>query len=339
VLTPDAAALDQAIEAARFHTLLAGERRYAATRPLLTALDAAGIPVIVLKGAALAETLYADPGLRPFSDIDLLIRPADVDRARQVLAACGYRPERPLWADDEAAHDCQLTYALPRALGDGEPLVVELHWNLVNNDRLLRATRIDTKPLWAASETATVAGQPVRVLGATHTLLHLCIHLAGHSLQAPMSVRDIAALLDSRQGARVDWQRLARDARRFGVAAMTYAGLQLAARARGARVPAPVLRALRPRGPRRVLLDRWAAALARGKPVPEALSGVLLPLLLDTPGAAGRALAATLFPPPRWLSDRYPAAGKAARWRLYLRHHRALLRLVFTCAVRRDHCP
>ena len=227
MLCAAAAALDQAIETARLHTLMAGERRRFAAGPLLAALQGAGIPVIVLKGAALAETLYAHPGLRPFADVDLLVRSEDVAAARQALAAHGCMPERPQWAEEEAAQDCQITYALPDALGEGEPLVVELHWNLVNNDRLLRAIRIDPEPLWTASEAATVAGQAVRVLGSAHTLLHLCVHLAGHGLQAPMSVRDIATLLGSPQGAGIDWEMLTRDARRFGVAAICYAGLQL----------------------------------------------------------------------------------------------------------------
>ena len=42
-------------------------------RKALEALQAQDIPVIVLKGAALAESVYGDIGLRPMSDLDLLV--------------------------------------------------------------------------------------------------------------------------------------------------------------------------------------------------------------------------------------------------------------------------
>ena len=37
----------------------------------------AGVPFLVLKGAALAHLVYGDPRLRPMRDVDLLIRKAD----------------------------------------------------------------------------------------------------------------------------------------------------------------------------------------------------------------------------------------------------------------------
>ena len=64
------------------------------------ALDAAGIASMILKGPGLARRLYADdPARRRYSDIDLLVSPADFDRAQQVLAELGVseaiRPYQP----------------------------------------------------------------------------------------------------------------------------------------------------------------------------------------------------------------------------------------------------
>ena len=335
-MTPAAAAFDADVQDARFYTLLAGERRLRAVAPVLAALRQADVPAIVLKGAAFAQNLYADCGLRPFSDVDLLVRASDVPRARQALADCGLTPERPEYADDEAAHDCQITFVQEDALGDGEPLVVELHWNLLNNDRLLHAAgRIDPERFWGASEAATVAGEPVRVLSPAHTLLHLCLHLAGHGLDAPMSVRDMAVLLAGDQGGRVDWQALIADARAFRITTIVWAGLLLAVQARRAPVPEAVLRSLRPGPPRRRTLSRWVARAADGEAAGEAVAGLFLPLLLDTPRSAAACVAATLFPPRRWLADRYPATSVRPLAPLYLRHHRDLARLALG-ALRRD---
>ena len=58
------------------------------------AMAQAGVPFLVLKGAALAHLVYGDPRLRPMRDIDLLIRKADAGRALDVLMRCGFRAGR-----------------------------------------------------------------------------------------------------------------------------------------------------------------------------------------------------------------------------------------------------
>ena len=69
-------------------------RHLVMTRELARALRrcaADGIDVIALKGPVLAETVYPDPALRPFSDLDLLVRPADRRRTDATLRASATR--------------------------------------------------------------------------------------------------------------------------------------------------------------------------------------------------------------------------------------------------------
>src|SRR5262249_14460239 len=54
-------------------------------RATLLQFAAARIPVIVLKGAALATLVYPSPGLRPLGDIDLLVHRRDQERVEAVL--------------------------------------------------------------------------------------------------------------------------------------------------------------------------------------------------------------------------------------------------------------
>ena len=60
-------------------------------------------PVILLKGAALALTLYEDPALRPMNDIDLLLRPENLAAAVQRLRSAGYE-ERSLGSGDDVGY-------------------------------------------------------------------------------------------------------------------------------------------------------------------------------------------------------------------------------------------
>src|ERR1043166_5382866 len=63
---------------------------FSAISQVLARFADAHVPVILLKGAALASRIYRDPALRPFADIDLLVRQTDIDRAKQILAATGF---------------------------------------------------------------------------------------------------------------------------------------------------------------------------------------------------------------------------------------------------------
>ncbi|MEO5730025.1 MAG: nucleotidyltransferase family protein, partial [Byssovorax sp.] len=68
-----------------------------------SALRDVAAPTLLVKGAALALTVYPSPASRPMQDIDLLVRRADRDRVLAALTAAGgvvhASPGRPLTAD------------------------------------------------------------------------------------------------------------------------------------------------------------------------------------------------------------------------------------------------
>src|SRR3954468_4098437 len=90
-----------------------------------SSLSEAGIAAVPLKGAVLARRIYGDIALRPFSDIDLLIRREQIADAESVISKLGYAPEfsipaahRERWLEQQ----CELTFCragLSR---------IELHW-------------------------------------------------------------------------------------------------------------------------------------------------------------------------------------------------------------------
>ena len=52
---------------------------------IAAAFNDAGVPLMVLKGAALNLTIHEDPGERAMLDLDLLVKPQDSERARGLL--------------------------------------------------------------------------------------------------------------------------------------------------------------------------------------------------------------------------------------------------------------
>ncbi len=85
---------------------------------ILQAFDEAGIPVIVLKGAALAATVYEDIGLRPMGDLDLLIHPEDFSQAIRRMRSLGFSLEK-------------ITYHAVFKGGSGKQFPIEIHWSIV----------------------------------------------------------------------------------------------------------------------------------------------------------------------------------------------------------------
>lgn len=68
------------------------ERIQAIYREVVSALDRAGIPHVVLKGFSHAPDYVKDPGLRMQGDLDLYCEPQHTDMAVKALESIGYKP-------------------------------------------------------------------------------------------------------------------------------------------------------------------------------------------------------------------------------------------------------
>lgn len=91
---------------------------------LLDAFRARGIPVIVLKGARIAELLHSRPAVRVGKDIDLLVRIADRPGAGEILAARGFTCRDQVYYETQHFHHTWVHAS--RVLAER----VELHWDV-----------------------------------------------------------------------------------------------------------------------------------------------------------------------------------------------------------------
>jgi hypothetical protein len=192
---------------------------------------AAGIPMIALKGPALAQILYPDPALRPSSDLDVLVHPSDLQRTLHVLAGEGYVPPPHLArfpARILVRLDCELTLQHPRRAS------IDLHWDTAPADYPFR---IDAGLLWHARDSVQVAGRSVPVLRRECLLLYLATHAAKHGWWRLLWLSDIARVLE----APLDWTAATRLAAESGCARVVRVALLLAHDLLGAPVPADVM--------------------------------------------------------------------------------------------------
>src|SRR2546425_242534 len=100
-------------------------RLYHELSEILDALRSEEIPVIVLKGAYLAECVYGDKALRPMRDLDLMVRRCDLSRAEAKLVEMGYRQRPEPYAEWDYSASAHL-HPLTKPGG----VVIEIHWTI-----------------------------------------------------------------------------------------------------------------------------------------------------------------------------------------------------------------
>jgi hypothetical protein len=184
-----------------------------------------GIEPLLVKGWAVAR-LYPEPGLRPYADVDLCVRPEQLAAAQAALASCAERPER-----------------------------VELHAGCPG---LRGRTLAD---LVSRSKLAPLGETEVRVPGPEDHLRLLCFHMLDHGACRPLWLCDVALLVENRAPA-FDWERCLGTDRRHAewiASAIRLAGELLGAQLKGTPVDHPARRL--PRWLARTVLRQWATAL------------------------------------------------------------------------------
>ncbi len=153
----------------------------------LRCLADAGIEVILLKGAALAEAIYGNLALRPMGDFDLLVHEGDVEGALRVLAALGYaRPYGEFRPGFIRAFRNQI---MMTKAGDDETRPIEIHWRLLSPLYYQRAIPNDW--LWQTARAAHLGAVPVRILSPEAQVLHLSGHLLQHGGCEKASLRQL----------------------------------------------------------------------------------------------------------------------------------------------------
>lgn len=296
----------QAIDQAATQIAFDGMVRLRQTTQVLAALRSAGIDPVLLKGYALASLLYDDPIVRPSTDVDLLVRRSEVDRACTALRAAGGRLPSAESIAHQLAHSYDLPVMLPAAAG--RPGLLELHWDLA--PRGLFALDLDA---WRSrSDEFVLEGQAVRRFSAEDMLLHLALHMRKHRYVGLRWLCDVAELV-RRFGGTLDWGYVIRVAKETGLRVLLYTSLQLADRLLQAPVDDQVLRELEPSAVRRRLLHSVLSQDALLMPVERDDAGwtQLAPveiLLLDRPGAMARELRYRLAPPSEALLGAEAAA-------------------------------
>jgi len=209
-------------------------------KKILKALNNHGIKVVVLKGAALAETIYGNPALRPLSDLDLLIRKQDLAEAERELLDSGYSPIKieflGWWAEKFGGERLYVKRA-------DFPMYVDIHWNIATPSAKLDSDRrhAEIDRIWNEARPMKVAGVDTMSMSVEDIILHTSAHLAAHHLQFRLIwLKDIYELTHQYQG-QINWEKIVENARYLKLGGPIYSCFKCAKESLDAPIPEEVL--------------------------------------------------------------------------------------------------
>src|SRR5581483_1982598 len=177
---------------------------------LLDRFERDHIPVILLKGAALAPALYDDHALRPMGDLDLLVPREAAGQAQAALIEEGFT------AATEMARGFAEAFEVERSflrLG-GRPAQIDLHWHAFT--MAYYAGRVPIDWFWQRTMAIEVNGRRAWTFSPAAQLLYLSAHYLQHDYRRLIWSYDIARLL-TRYASQIDWHEAVEAAAAFGL--------------------------------------------------------------------------------------------------------------------------
>jgi hypothetical protein len=221
-LRPVAAAQRQAL--ARESLRLTG-----ALIDLVQRFQSSGIEMLPFKGPTLARQAYGDVGLRWFADLDLLVRPADLAPARELLLELDFVPSYPT---TPARRQLLERWGSHESFERSDHTWVELHWRLAAP---LSEFGVDYDRLWRRLGTVRLAGYDLPALRTDDLLLVLALHGAKHAWERLGWICDVAMLIGAEPT--LDWDALVTEAERMRARRVLLLALRLASGLLGAELP------------------------------------------------------------------------------------------------------
>lgn len=203
----------------QYFLLLARNLRiYQKLRPVFEAVYGFGLDAAVIKGLRLAEKTYRNVGLRPFVDIDLMVRLEDWSKIADILKSQGFSGD--FAALKKIQESGQSLYWTFRPALSKDDMEMELHFNFPG---LLTEFGMEDD-LWRNTLMRSAEGIEFKILSDEYELCMLCLHAAQHSFSRLIWMTDIAELAS---GGTLNWQKVLEICRHEKIQAPVYYGLYL----------------------------------------------------------------------------------------------------------------
>jgi hypothetical protein len=173
------------------------------------------VPLMILKGAALCDTVYPHIGLRTFCDIDILIHKKDIQKVMGVLTQLDYSISH--------THARHHFTAYPES---NHSLPLEVHWDLVNEASPFQkyAFRLCLEKFWQDAMSFEFKESEALWLSPEHQLIYLSVHMLKEGYSNRKWLVDLYYLLKFFRGG-IDWNKLFEESEKYQVKRPLYYAL------------------------------------------------------------------------------------------------------------------
>ena len=157
-----------------------------------------GVAAITFKGPVLAAMAYGSIELRQFSDLDILVRQADLPSVAKILTAERYLSPHTRREGLATGYfqEFEDAFFAPDGLG-----AVDVHWNIT--PRSFRFAPGE-EALWRRAREVDFEFGKVQAIAPDDLLLYICVHAAKHGWTTLGSICDVAETVSLAAGNRSD---------------------------------------------------------------------------------------------------------------------------------------
>jgi hypothetical protein len=306
------------LKVAYYNTSAQNQIMYQELKRILEALNEANIPVIVLKGAALAATVYPEIGLRPMGDLDLLMPRDDIIEALKVIEPLKYTNIR---ERHTSVFDWDLEHHVSINKESDPEISLELHWNLISGDADWRSPDLEwfwgnSKPFHSrVMENGTYRSKQaddqynqtsVFSLKEVPNILYLCNHqFLQHSTPRLIWIFDLNLII-SQQVNQINWEDLKTKAIELNWAQAVHSGLSHCREFFHTPVPKDLIADLH----ELISQEDYINQRCTNIPNPKASFVISHLFSINKPHERMRFLFSQLFPNPEYVKKRYKPASR-----------------------------
>ncbi len=177
---------------------------------VLKVFNDSGIQVIALKGVVLNE-FYPQPEFRIMSDIDILVHEYNIKESVKIIEKLGYIPEK-----DKNTKHIKFSHQ--------DFINIELHRSLIEYDCIKNKQNFE-EIVWINPRQIEINNFPVLALSWELQVLHVCIHMAFHTIYEGFGLRqlcDLVLLVESKK-TEIDWNIVIEKSKEYGIETFVYA--------------------------------------------------------------------------------------------------------------------
>lgn len=209
---------------------------------ITVAFSEANIPVLWLKGLALAYIAYPQPTLRRMSDHDIWVPTEHIHRAYDLLLEIGFEYQRTS-SDRIILIDPRMAiyWSHHYVFSSKDGIIVELHNHILLEPAIF--LKEYERWFWEQQQSITIKDNIIQTLSPVATLLHLCGHMTiHHSMKRLINYLDIHYVVST---GGVDWDQFVEMCRKLDWSWFVLPALEKTIEYFGTAIPMQVLDDLR----------------------------------------------------------------------------------------------